>query len=216
MDRLRQIAAIPLAAMATLSLVWLMKVLIDTRSVEEEFLPPPARIVFVSNDIEEVDNPEPPQPKQPPQPEEPDPKWDEEKVPPTPIQHELEQVELPLDLVGHLEVPPIKKIKPKPPKKPVKKKVVKSRVAKAKFDKRPLYRPKPHYPPAARRRGIEGYVTVKCTVTKSGGVSNVGVISARPRGIFETSALNAVRRWRFRPQPIDRPGQKSRIRFVLR
>jgi len=57
---------------------------------------------------------------------------------------------------------------------------------------------------------------VSFTITRSGAVTNVGVISSQPRGVFDQSALDAVRRWRYKPQPGDRPGMKTRIRFVLK
>ncbi len=215
MDALRQLTAIPLAAMATLCLVWLMKTLIETRSLEDDFLPPPARIVFISNDLEELDNVEPPLPNEPPKPQAPEPELTQEQELPVPVQQEQKQVETPPEPKAKLSVKPVQKSRPKPKKKVVKQ-TTKSRVSRAKFDNTPLYRPKPHYPHNARRRGVEGYVTVRYTVTKSGGVTNVGIVSASPSGIFNSAALSAVKRWRFRPQPIDRPGQKSRIRFVLR
>lgn len=62
-----------------------------------------------------------------------------------------------------------------------------------------VHRPAPHYPRRARRRGIEGDVVVGFTVTSSGGVEQVRVIEAVPKGYFEDAALEAARQFRFSP-----------------
>ena len=218
---MRHLAAIPLAMLAMLALVWLMKTLIETRSIEDEFEQPPARIVFISNDQEEINNPEPPSPKLPEQPDEPEPEPEPKPVTPEPPKPEpepkKEKIEEPLKQPAKLKVEPVKKVKPK--KRPKKKRVRKAKprqTARAKFDSRPLYRPKPSYPTSARRRGVEGYVLVRYTIAKSGAVRNVGVISARPPSIFNSAAIRAVSRWRYKPQPVDRPGMRTKINFVLR
>jgi protein TonB len=185
--------------LATLCLAWLMKTLIETRSIEDEFEQPPARIVYISNDLEEIDGPIPPNPKQPEPPE-------ESKLEPV-----KETIELPVEKTGKLEVVPAKQLQKKPEKR-----IVAQPTARAKFDSTPLFRPKPSYPAKARRRGIEGYVTVRYTITQSGDVRDAEVIGADPPGVFNMAAINAVRSWRYRPQPADRPNMKTRIRFVLR
>jgi protein TonB len=59
--------------------------------------------------------------------------------------------------------------------------------------------PQPVYPPEARRLRTSGEVTVSFTVNADGSVSNVDVLNARPRGVFERNVQNAVRKWRFQP-----------------
>jgi protein TonB len=59
--------------------------------------------------------------------------------------------------------------------------------------------PQPVFPPEARRSHTSGAVTVSFTVNADGSVSNVDVVNARPRGVFERSVQNAVRKWRFQP-----------------
>lgn len=59
--------------------------------------------------------------------------------------------------------------------------------------------PQPMYPPDARRMRTSGEVTVSFTVNADGSVSNVDILSARPRGVFERSVQSAVRKWRFQP-----------------
>jgi len=59
--------------------------------------------------------------------------------------------------------------------------------------------PQPVYPPEARRQRTTGEVTVAFTVNADGSVSNVDVLSSKPRGVFERPVQNAVRKWRFAP-----------------
>ncbi len=64
----------------------------------------------------------------------------------------------------------------------------------------PLVRIDPEYPIQARQRGIEGWVAVRFTVTKTGSVGNAVVTAANPQGVFEQSVLQAVRKWRYNPK----------------
>lgn len=59
--------------------------------------------------------------------------------------------------------------------------------------------PQPAYPPEAARSGTAGQVVVSFTVNSDGSVSDIDIISARPRGVFERNVQAAVRRWRFQP-----------------
>ncbi len=226
---LRHLLALPLALVLTFALVWLMKGLVTSQSIADELEQPPARLVFVANDRVEFSNPEPPAP-------EPEPEPEPEPIPePEPEPEPLPQPEPPPEKAPiPLTQPPVQKpiqqpTKPKPtrplrptpkPKQKAKPKAQKKRPAKARaqarFDNRPIYRPKPSYPRDARRKGQEGWVLVGFNVTRSGAVSNVRVISAQPRGVFERQALAAVKRWRYQKQPVVRQGIRSRIRFRLR
>lgn len=82
-------------------------------------------------------------------------------------------------------------------------------------DKRPLLTR--HYPPlypfAAKRKAIEGEVIVRLVVDKTGRVQDPEIIEAVPEGIFEASALRAVRRWRFRPA--TKGGEKVDVYVVV-
>jgi len=57
----------------------------------------------------------------------------------------------------------------------------------------------PPYPYLARRRGIEGAVTVRFLVDRQGQVRHLSVLKAEPPGVFEETVLRTVARWRFRP-----------------
>ena len=64
---------------------------------------------------------------------------------------------------------------------------------------RPIVQLRPQYPPQARLRQQEGYVTVEFVVNTDGSVDSPAVIDAQPRDTFDQAALRAVARWRFSP-----------------
>ena len=71
-----------------------------------------------------------------------------------------------------------------------------------------IMRVKPVYPARAAQRGLEGFVLVEFDVMASGTVSNVTVIeSSSP--IFERSAINAAKRFRFKARVVDGVPQTS-------
>ncbi len=61
----------------------------------------------------------------------------------------------------------------------------------------------PVYPKDALEKGIRGDVRVRITVDTDGRVKDAEVLSSSPPGVFEKSALSAVRRWRFKPIEVD-------------
>jgi TonB family protein len=61
----------------------------------------------------------------------------------------------------------------------------------------PLISVAPAYPDAAR--GRTGEVVVELNVDESGTVTRARVLEARPPGVFDQSALDAVHRWRYPP-----------------
>ena len=84
----------------------------------------------------------------------------------------------------------------------------------------PLVRVDPQYPPKARQRRIQGWVDIVFTIGRAGTVQDPKVVRAEPRGVFEQSALRAVRRWRYNPKVVDgvaveRQGVGVRLRFEL-
>ena len=71
---------------------------------------------------------------------------------------------------------------------------------------RPVYAPRPLYPPIERRQGREGRVMLALFVDDSGRVSQAGVRESSGSEAFDQVALNAVKRWRFTPAR-DRDGR---------
>lgn len=57
----------------------------------------------------------------------------------------------------------------------------------------------PLYPFDARRKGVQGSVTLRFIVTKEGNVVELSVVKGDPPGIFDDSALKAIVRWKFKP-----------------
>ncbi len=75
---------------------------------------------------------------------------------------------------------------------------------------------KPTYPEGALRRGTEGWVDLVFTVRTDGTIADVSVTGAEPAGIFEQSAMSAVRRWRYEPVRKDGRLVEQRARLRLR
>lgn len=67
----------------------------------------------------------------------------------------------------------------------------------------PLQRIAPQYPRQAARDGIEGSVKLEITVNPDGSVREAHVIEGKPRGVFDSAAIQAVLRWRFKPKVVD-------------
>jgi TonB family protein len=66
----------------------------------------------------------------------------------------------------------------------------------------------PGYPALAKTAGIAGVVRVEIVVDETGSVKNVKVISGQP--LLVTSALEAVKKWKYRPFQID--GKPAAVR----
>lgn len=77
----------------------------------------------------------------------------------------------------------------------------------------------PQYPRTAARDQIEGTVMLEVTVNPDGTVRSAKVIQAKPRGVFEAAAIQAVLKWKFKPkvvngQPVAQVG-KQLLEFNL-
>lgn len=83
----------------------------------------------------------------------------------------------------------------------------------------PLQRIPPQYPRDAARAGVTGWVQLEVTVNADGSVRNAKVTDAKPKGIFEAAAVQAVMRWKFKPKiqdgkPVEQKGAQK-IEFNL-
>lgn len=69
----------------------------------------------------------------------------------------------------------------------------------------PLHQVEPVYPIRAFNRKIEGWVQVKFTITPAGSVDmdSIEVTDAQPRGMFDTSAMQAIAQFTFEPRIQD-------------
>ncbi|MGL6159991.1 TonB family protein [Microbulbifer sp.] len=89
----------------------------------------------------------------------------------------------------------------------------------------PILKPGARYPSVALRRGIEGYVVVEFTITKSGSVRDPRVVAGydskgRLTDVFNRSAVAAAARFKYQPQledgvPVERHGVRNRIRYRI-
>ncbi len=62
-----------------------------------------------------------------------------------------------------------------------------------------IKRVSPEYPVDAARKGQFGYVTIRYVVNEQGEVIAVDALDSFPEKVFERSALNAVKRWKYQP-----------------
>jgi periplasmic protein TonB len=70
-------------------------------------------------------------------------------------------------------------------------------------DYMPVLKVAPIYPPRAAKRNQEGYVIVEFTVTRSGEVRNVKVIDSKPEYVFDKAAIQAARKFKYKPRKVD-------------
>lgn len=84
----------------------------------------------------------------------------------------------------------------------------------------PLYRAEPRYPSKASKRGIEGYVVIKFTIDPTGRPTDLQVLEAKPKRMFEREAMIALKKWKYQPKVVDGKaiaqfGQTARVEFKL-
>jgi protein TonB len=60
-----------------------------------------------------------------------------------------------------------------------------------------ISKPSPAYPAIARAARVEGTVVLQATISKTGTIENLRVLSGSP--MLQQAALNAVQQWRYRP-----------------
>lgn len=74
----------------------------------------------------------------------------------------------------------------------------------------PLVAIAPQYPRSAARDGIEGWVDVEITIGPDGMVKSARAVNAKPRGVFESAAVQAAFKSRFRPKIVDGKGVEAK------
>lgn len=70
-------------------------------------------------------------------------------------------------------------------------------------DASPVVRMEPKYPMEAARNGLEGWVELSFSIDTTGQVTDVKVIQSEPRRVFDQAAMQALKRWKYRPKVID-------------
>jgi protein TonB len=89
----------------------------------------------------------------------------------------------------------------------------------AEGDYLPIVRVAPVYPARALSRGLEGYVDMSFTVTTTGTVKDP-VVMFSTSSLFERAAIRAVLKFKYKPrvvdgQPVEVPNVKTRITFKI-
>jgi protein TonB len=79
----------------------------------------------------------------------------------------------------------------------------------------PIVKVAPVYPARALSRGIEGYVIVEFTVTRSGTTRDVFVIEST-NSLFDQAAVDAASKFKYKPRVIDgEPVEVSGVRHLI-
>jgi general secretion pathway protein A len=73
------------------------------------------------------------------------------------------------------------------------------------------------YPVSAADLNVQGSVTVEFTLRPDGKASDVTIVDAKPHGVFENAAIDAVERGRFDTSALnDHPSQRARIKLTFK
>ena len=71
----------------------------------------------------------------------------------------------------------------------------------------------PAWPQSAAAE-VEGWVLLRFTVLPNGTVADVKVQESSPKGVFDASAVEALRQWKY--EPVERDGKKIAQRAEIR
>ncbi len=82
----------------------------------------------------------------------------------------------------------------------------------------PLYdlNPPPVYPPAARRRNLQGTVLLEVLVDREGQAAKLKVLRGSGHAMLDHSALDSVRQWRFKPARRGGSAQEMWVQVPVR
>jgi len=83
----------------------------------------------------------------------------------------------------------------------------------------PIVKVAPIYPSRAQSRGLEGYVIVEYTVTRTGTTKDAVVVESSS-SLFERAAVESALKYKYKPrvidgEPVEVPGVRTIIRFQL-
>ncbi|WP_144210879.1 energy transducer TonB [Shewanella donghaensis] len=87
-------------------------------------------------------------------------------------------------------------------------------------DAMPVVQVSPQYPMVAARDGREGFVIVEFDINTVGTVINARVLQAEPKRVFDRSAIQAIKGWKYKPKveqgmPVIQSNQRVRLDFTL-
>ena len=72
------------------------------------------------------------------------------------------------------------------------------------------------YPRKAEQNGTEGWVELEFTVAETGAVTDIAILAASPRGVFDQAAAGALAQWRYKPVMRDSKATAQRARIRIR
>ncbi len=75
-----------------------------------------------------------------------------------------------------------------------------------------LMKVEPVYPEVARRAGLTGRVTIQAVIDENGSIETADVIASK-NPIFNQAAIDAVRKWHYRPATMN--GRSIRVYFTV-
>lgn len=76
--------------------------------------------------------------------------------------------------------------------------------------------PKPVYPTAARRRGMQGVVLLSVTVNIKGNVGKINILRSSGFRVLDMAALNSVTKWKFIPAQQGKRAVASVVQIPVR
>lgn len=87
-----------------------------------------------------------------------------------------------------------------------------------KADSRPfaLDNPKPVYPSAARRRGMQGVVLLQVKVSDKGSVAGIHIMRSSGFQVLDIAATNSVKQWQFMPAQQNDKNVASTVQVPIR
>ncbi len=82
----------------------------------------------------------------------------------------------------------------------------------------PLYKtnPPPQYPRLARRRGLEGVVTLEAQIDSNGKVIDLQIFTSSGHKVLDKAALKSVWRWQFSPGTVGGRAQSMWVKVPVR
>lgn len=199
---LRLLVAIPVAVVVTFSVFFLMQLLIESgkSALTDEY--EGRSVDFVRVDQEEQVEEKRRKPDKPPEPEEPPPQ------PETPQQQASADVNQSMEM-GAVGIDPNIDVQ-----------AGDMGGGSGDGEYLPIVKVSPQYPQRALQRGLEGWVLVEFTVTPAGTVKDVKVVDAEPADIFNRAAVDAAKKFKYKPRVIDGQavevsGVQNLIRFEM-
>lgn len=199
---LRLLVAIPVAVVVTFSVFFLMQLLIESgkSALTDEY--EGRSVDFVRVDQEEQVEEKRRKPDKPPEPEEPPPQ------PETPQQQASADVNQSMEM-GAVGIDPNIDVQ-----------AGDMGGGSGDGEYLPIVKVSPQYPQRALQRGLEGWVLVEFTVTPAGTVKDITVVDAEPADIFNRAAVDAAKKFKYKPRVIDGQavevsGVQNLIRFEM-